>query len=76
MSGEKPQHRTRPPPSIKGEGEEEEEEDPYVTQLADCSQVYLQLETCLGEHDRDWTKCQDLVKKLQACSQLNQKQQG
>lgn len=76
MSAGKPQHRTRPPPSTKGEEEEEEDEDPYVTQLAGCSQVYLQLETCLGEHDRDWTKCQDLVKRLQACSQSKAKQEG
>lgn len=49
--------------------EEEEEEDPYVTQLSECSDIYLKLETCLAEHDRDWRRCQTLVKSLQDCNQ-------
>jgi hypothetical protein len=36
-----------------------------------CSEVYYKLEECLGEHDRDWTKCQVTVKALQACSKHN-----
>jgi hypothetical protein len=33
-----------------------------------CSQVYYKLEECLGEHDRDWRKCQNEVKALQICN--------
>lgn len=34
-----------------------------------CSLVYYKLEECLGEHDRDWRKCQSEVKALQICNQ-------
>ena len=34
-----------------------------------CSVVYYKLEECLGEHDRDWTKCQKEVKALNTCNQ-------
>jgi len=34
-----------------------------------CSVPYFRLEECLGEHDRDWRKCQEQVKELHKCSQ-------
>ncbi|CAI5476237.1 unnamed protein product [Closterium sp. Yama58-4] len=40
-------------------GEEGEELDPMVEQLQDCSRLYVRLENCLVEHDRDWRKCQE-----------------
>jgi len=50
-------------------GEEEEEDiDPLVDQQG-CGRVYAQLETCLGEHDRDWRACQAQVKALRDCYQ-------
>ena len=49
-------------------GEEEEDIDPLVDQQG-CGRVYAQLETCLGEHDRDWRACQDQVKALRDCYQ-------
>ena len=27
-----------------------------------CSEVYEELEMCLGEHDRDWRQCQENVR--------------
>lgn len=33
-----------------------------------CSKEYYRLEDCLGEHDRDWTKCQAVVKELRHCN--------
>lgn len=32
-----------------------------------CSEVYYQLEDCLGENDRDWRKCQSSVNAWRAC---------
>mmetsp|Transcript_17640 Transcript_17640/g.71271 ORF Transcript_17640/g.71271 Transcript_17640/m.71271 type:complete len:83 (-) Transcript_17640:225-473(-) len=32
-----------------------------------CRDVYLVLEECLGENDRDWTKCQLQVRELRDC---------
>ena len=37
-----------------------------------CSKVYYTLEECLGEHDRDWSKCQAEVKALAECNRLKQ----
>jgi hypothetical protein len=36
-----------------------------------CSEVYYKLEECLGEHNREWRKCQIEVKMLQQCSKLH-----
>jgi len=33
-----------------------------------CAAQYNALEECLVRTDRDWTKCQDVVKALQVCS--------
>lgn len=35
-----------------------------------CSDLYYRLEHCLGEHDRDWRKCQAEVKSLKSCNDL------
>ncbi len=36
---------------------DDEGEDPLLAQTG-CAAPYTRLEECLGEHDRDWTKCQ------------------
>lgn len=28
-----------------------------------CSSIYYRLEDCLGEHDRDWRRCQEQVRQ-------------
>ncbi len=33
-----------------------------------CAKEYYALEECLGEHDRNWTKCQKEVHALKSCS--------
>lgn len=33
-----------------------------------CSKEYYALEECLGEHNRNWTKCQNEVRGLKLCS--------
>ncbi|CAM9921865.1 unnamed protein product [Hapterophycus canaliculatus] len=38
-----------------------------------CSSVYYRLEDCLGEHDRDWRRCQEQVKALKACNDKKKK---
>lgn len=46
---------------------DDEEFDPLVETLGDCKRLYAKLEECMGEHDRDWTKCQKEVAALKAC---------
>ncbi len=41
-----------------------------------CSKEYFLLEDCLGEHDRNWSKCQDLVKILKVCNNNNNANQN
>ncbi|OQS03715.1 hypothetical protein THRCLA_21096 [Thraustotheca clavata] len=39
-----------------------------------CAKEYYKLEDCLAEYDRNWSKCQDVVKLLRQCNdRLNKK---
>ncbi|CAM9200371.1 unnamed protein product [Laminaria digitata] len=38
-----------------------------------CSLDYYRLEECLGEHDRDWRRCQAQVKALKSCNDKKKK---
>eukprot|EP00617_Octactis_speculum_P020739 CAMPEP_0185758644 /NCGR_PEP_ID=MMETSP1174-20130828/17336_1 /TAXON_ID=35687 /ORGANISM="Dictyocha speculum, Strain CCMP1381" /LENGTH=74 /DNA_ID=CAMNT_0028438603 /DNA_START=13 /DNA_END=237 /DNA_ORIENTATION=- len=38
-----------------------------------CAVEYETLEECLGETDRNWTKCQTQVQALQDCAKANRK---
>merc|ERR1711976_311539 len=69
-AAQEPQHQR-----WTAEGKEEEEED-YIDPLVDqqgCGKVYARLETCLGENDRDWRRCQAEVVALKECYQKAQK---
>lgn len=59
-------------------GEQQEDLDPVVAQLRDCSSLYVRLEDCLVEHNRDWRKCQKAVSALKECTdaqRINEQQQ-
>lgn len=49
----------------------DEEVDPLLEQTG-CVASYTKLEACLGENDRDWTKCQKQVQALKDCSTRQQ----
>lgn len=34
-----------------------------------CTKLYYNLETCLADNDRDWRKCQNIVKLLKDCKE-------
>ena len=40
-----------------------------MVERSGCASVYYELEECLGEHDRKWSKCQNFVKALKACDE-------
>ncbi|CAH0481176.1 unnamed protein product [Peronospora belbahrii] len=42
--------------------------DKVTLQPIATSKHYYELEDCLAEFDRDWTKCQEQVKKLKQCN--------
>ena len=37
--------------------------------LQHCTKVYYELETCLVDNNRDWSKCQLIVKQLKECNE-------
>ena len=39
-----------------------------IVEQGPCGAVYLALEECLGEQDRDWRKCQRQVQALSECN--------
>ncbi|OMO76023.1 hypothetical protein COLO4_25734 [Corchorus olitorius] len=45
------------------------QEDENVKQLGDCSTVYLSLQDCLINSNRDWKSCQKEVQALKACNE-------
>ena len=40
-----------------------------LIQRSGCSAEFYALETCLGEHDRNWSACQEHVRAWKQCSQ-------
>ncbi|CAN4113523.1 unnamed protein product [Withania somnifera] len=50
-----------------------DEEDETVKQLNECSTVYLSLQDCLINNDRNWKSCQKEVQALKACNERRQK---
>lgn len=53
-------------------GEGEDDFDP-IGDLKDCGDLYEELEVCLAEQNRDWTKCQKQVKAVRACVEAQAK---
>eukprot|EP00871_Galdieria_phlegrea_P000787 jgi/Galph1/1709/GphlegSOOS_G374.1 len=46
------------------------EDEPDVEDMIDrsvCATVYRQLEDCLADNDRNWSRCQEQVKALKTC---------
>ncbi|KAK1278720.1 hypothetical protein QJS04_geneDACA003346 [Acorus gramineus] len=56
-----------PPPGMHQT--EADEEDENVKQLQQCSVLYLSLQDCLAETNRDWKSCQPHVQALKACNE-------
>ena len=64
----------RPEATAHHLGSAGEDGDEVINQLGNnCAQRYFELEECLAEHDRNWSKCQREVKALQECSKQEEK---
>ncbi|XP_074560298.1 uncharacterized protein LOC141816414 [Curcuma longa] len=44
-----------------------DDDDENVKQLNECAVLYLSLQECLAETNRDWKSCQPYVQALKAC---------
>ncbi|KAJ8636561.1 hypothetical protein MRB53_010828 [Persea americana] len=71
-------------PSRKGQGEElkvlhqtdADEDDENVKQLQECSILYLSLQECLAQTNRNWKSCQLEVQALKACHERRNRGKG
>lgn len=67
MTDKSSAHHPVPPPIISGQHQGSKSEfsgEVDIEEAIDrsgCSKDYYKLEDCLGEHDRDWRKCQAQV---------------
>ncbi|KAH7858696.1 hypothetical protein Vadar_026849 [Vaccinium darrowii] len=50
-----------------------DEEDESVKQLNECSSLYLSLQDCLADTNRNWKSCQKQVQALKACNERRNK---
>lgn len=53
--------------AVRGGCDRTADDDDGLINQQGCGKLYLQLEECLGEHDRDWRKCQAEVKAWKSC---------
>ncbi|XP_047950955.1 uncharacterized protein LOC125196471 [Salvia hispanica] len=56
---------SRPPELHQSDADEDDEN---VKQLGECSSVYLALQDCLVNSNRNWKSCQKEVQLLKACN--------
>ncbi|OAY55894.1 uncharacterized protein LOC110611029 [Manihot esculenta] len=50
-----------------------DDDDENVKQLRECSSLYLSLQDCLIDNDRNWKACQKEVQALKACNERRKK---
>ncbi|XP_071688640.1 uncharacterized protein [Rutidosis leptorrhynchoides] len=50
-----------------------DEDDENVKQLQQCSSLYLLLQDCLVNFNRNWKACQKEVQNLKLCNEKRQK---
>ncbi|XP_011090903.1 uncharacterized protein LOC105171470 isoform X2 [Sesamum indicum] len=64
-----------PPPSPPTElhQSDADEDDQNVKQLQECSTLYLALQNCLVNSNRNWKSCQKEVQALKVCNDRRKK---
>ncbi|KAI3469480.1 hypothetical protein Pfo_026143 [Paulownia fortunei] len=66
-----PSHPSPPPPELHQSDADEDDEN--VKQLRECSSLYLELQDCLVNSNRNWKSCQKEVQALKACNERRKK---
>ncbi|PIN07983.1 hypothetical protein CDL12_19446 [Handroanthus impetiginosus] len=67
-----PNHQPPPPPAELHQSDADED-DENVKQLRECSSIYLALQDCLVNSNRNWKSCQKEVQALKACNERRKK---
>ncbi|KAL0457350.1 UNVERIFIED_CONTAM: hypothetical protein Slati_1074200 [Sesamum latifolium] len=69
-----PSHPSPPPlPPAELHQSDADEDDQNVKQLRECSALYLALQDCLVNSNRNWKSCQKEVQALKACNDRRKK---
>ncbi|EEF45437.1 uncharacterized protein LOC8261512 [Ricinus communis] len=66
-----PDPSSSPPPPLHRSDADDDDEN--VKQLRECSSLYLSLQDCLVESNRNWKSCQKEVQALKACNEMRRK---
>ncbi|KAG6764805.1 hypothetical protein POTOM_032292 [Populus tomentosa] len=53
-----------------------DEDDDNVKQLKQCSSLYLSLQDCLVNSNRNWKSCQKEIQALKACNERMKNDKG
>ncbi|KDP40063.1 hypothetical protein JCGZ_02061 [Jatropha curcas] len=53
-----------------------DDDDENVKQLKECSSLYLSLQDCLIDNNRNWKSCQKEVQALKACNEKRKNDRG
>ncbi|CAN6806242.1 unnamed protein product [Brassica oleracea] len=69
---ENPNSEAQPPPHPNHQMDADDD-DENVKQLKECSSLYLSLQDCLVDNNRDWKSCQKHVQALKACHERRTK---
>ncbi|AED92628.1 hypothetical protein ISN44_As05g017790 [Arabidopsis suecica] len=71
---ENPNSETQPsPPPPPNHQMDADDDDENVKQLKECSSLYLSLQDCLVDSNRDWKSCQKHVQALKECHERRMK---
>ncbi|KAK1591670.1 hypothetical protein Q3G72_011446 [Acer saccharum] len=62
-----------PPPMHQTDADDDDEN---VKQLQECSSIYLSLQDCLVNTNRNWKSCQKEVQALKECHQRRKNDKG
>ncbi|XVF62719.1 hypothetical protein PTKIN_Ptkin09bG0030700 [Pterospermum kingtungense] len=66
-----------PPPSQPQQAalhqDDADDDDENVKQLKECSALYLSLQDCLVQSNRNWKSCQMEVQALKTCNERRRK---
>ncbi|KAK4746205.1 hypothetical protein SAY87_012517 [Trapa incisa] len=69
MAPQPPDPMASTPPPAPLHSDDAAEDDENVKQLRECSSLYLSLQECLVNSDRNWKSCQKEVQALKVCSE-------
>ncbi|POO02328.1 Cysteine alpha-hairpin motif superfamily [Trema orientale] len=77
MGSERSQPPSTPTPTPLHQSDaDDDDDDDNVKQLNECSSLYLALQDCLVNTNRNWKSCQIEVQALKSCNERKKNDKG